>query len=128
MKRQNIELVLGFLDAVRTRDMEAAAGFLDPEIVWQGVVPDLVCRSAHEALGIFLERRDEPIEIERLELIGTERGAVFAFHRPEVWEIGGVEIRGAMYHAVAVDEGRITRIADYAERAEALAAAGLKDD
>jgi hypothetical protein len=128
MKRQNMEVVLGFLDAVRRRDREAAVDFLHPEIVWQGVVPDLVCRSADEVLGIFLGRRDEPIEIDRLELIGTERGAVFAFHRPEVWEVAGVEIRGGMYHAVEVDGGRITRIVDHAERAEALAAAGLNDD
>jgi hypothetical protein len=33
-----------------------------------------------------------------------------------------------MYHAAEVAEGRITRINDYAERAAALAAAGLGDD
>lgn len=128
MKRKNIEVVLGFLDAVRRRDREAAADFLDPEIVWRGVVPDLVCRSPDEVLGIFLGQRDEEIEIDRLELIGTHRGAVFAVHRPEVWDVAGVEIRGAMYHAVEIDDGRITGIADYADCGEALAAAGLGDD
>ena len=128
MKRQNIEVVLGFLDAIRRRDREAAGDFLDPEIVWTGVVPDLVCRSPGEVLDIFVERRDEQIEVDRLELIGAERGAVFAFHRPEIWEVAGVEIRGAMYHAVEIENGRITRINDYAEPAEALAAAGVGDD
>jgi ketosteroid isomerase-like protein len=128
MKRQNIEVVLGFLDAIRRRDRVAAGDFLDPEIVWRGVVPDLVCRSPGEVLDIFLGRRDEQIEVDRLELIGAERGAVFAFHRPEIWEVAGVEIRGAMYHAVEVEDGRITRINDYAEPAEALAAAGVGDD
>lgn len=99
MKRQNIEVVLGFLDAIRRRDGQAAAAFLDPDIVWQGVIPDLVCRHLGEVLGVFLGRRDEPIEVDRLELIGAQRGAVFAFHRPEVWEVAGVEIRGAIYHA-----------------------------
>ena len=128
MKRQNIEVVLGFLDAIRRRDREAAGDFLDPEIVWRGVVPDLVCRSPGEVLDIFLGRRDEQIEVDRLELIGAEQGAVFAFHRPEIWEVAGVEIRGAMYHAVEIEDGRITRINDYAEPAEALAAAGVGDD
>lgn len=127
MKRRNVEVVLGFLDAIRRRDRAAAADFLHPGVVWQGVAPDLVCRSAEEVLGIFLQRRDEPIEVDRLELIGTDQGAVFAFHRPEVWEVAGVEIRGAMYHAVEVDDGRITRIVDHAQRAEALAAAGVED-
>ena len=128
MKRQNIEVVLGFLDAIRRRDGEAAAQFLDPAIVWQGVVPDLVCRTPREVLGVFLGQRDEQIEIDRFELIGALRGAVFAFHQPKAWEVAGVEIRGAMYHAVEIDDGRITRIADYADRTEALAAAGLGDD
>jgi ketosteroid isomerase-like protein len=128
MKRQNIEVVLGFLDAIRRRDREAAGDFLDPEIVWRGVVPDLVCRSPGEVLDIFLGRRDEQIEVDRLELIGAEQGAVFAFHRPEIWEVAGVEIRGAMYHAVEIEDGRITRINDYAEPAEALAVAGVEDD
>ena len=43
MKRQNIELTRGSLDAVRRRDRAAARGFLDPGIVWQGIVPDLIC-------------------------------------------------------------------------------------
>ena len=128
MKRHNIEVVLGFLDAIRRRDREAAANFLHPEIVWQGVVPDLVCRSAGEVLDTFLGRRDEQIEIDRLELIGAKRGAVFAFYRPEIWEVAGVEIRGAMYHALEIDDGRITRIGDHADRSEALVAARLEGD
>jgi ketosteroid isomerase-like protein len=128
MKRQNIEVVLGFLDAIRRRDRDAAADFLHPETVWQGVVPDLVCRSSGEVLDIFFGRRDGQIEVERLELIGAEGGAIFAVHRPEIWEVAGVEIRGAMYHAVDIEYGRITRINDYVERADALAAVGIGDD
>lgn len=128
MKRRNIEIVLGFLDAIRRRDREAAADFLHPEIVWRGVVPDLVCRSPREVLDVFFGARDGRIEVDRLELIGAERGAVFAVHRPEVWEVADVEIRGAMYHALEVEDGRITRINDYPERAQALAAVGLRDD
>jgi hypothetical protein len=128
VKRQNIEVVLGFLDAIRRRDSGAAAEFLDPGIVWQGVAPDVVCCSPEVVLGIFLGRRDDQIEVDRVELIGAQRGAVFAVHQPEVWEVAGVEIRGAMYHAVEIDNGKITRIADHADRAEALAAAGLGED
>lgn len=127
MKRQNIEVVLGFLDAIRRRDRQAAAEFLHPQTLWQGVVADLECRSSGEVLDIFFGRRDGHIEVECLELIGAERAAVFAVHRPEVWEVAGIEIRGAMYHAVEIEDGRIIRMTDYAERAEALAAVGLRD-
>jgi ketosteroid isomerase-like protein len=127
MKRQNIEVVLGFLDSIRRRDGEAAREFLHPQIVWRGVAPNLICRGPDDVVGVFLGRRADPIEIDRLELIGAERGAVFAVHRPETWEIAGVEIDGAMYHATEIDVGKITRIADYADRSEALAVVGFED-
>jgi ketosteroid isomerase-like protein len=127
MKRRNIEVVLGFLDAIRRRDAEAARAFLDPQIVWTGVAPHLVCRSSDEVLGIFFRRSRDPIEIDRLELLGANQGAVFAVHRPESWEVAGVAISGAMFHAVEIEDGKITMIADYADRAEALGAVGLKE-
>jgi hypothetical protein len=45
MKRQNIETVLGFLDAIRRGDREAAGGFLDPAIVWRGWSPSSNARA-----------------------------------------------------------------------------------
>jgi hypothetical protein len=70
-------------------------------------------------------RRDDQIEIDRLELIGAERGAILAFHRRDTWKVADIEIRRAMYHALEIQDDRITKINDYAERAEALAAAGI---
>lgn len=125
MKRHNIELVLGFLDAVRRGDRDAAAACLDRDIVWRGVLPELVCRGPEAVLDIFMRQRgDEEIEVERLELIGTDNGAVLALHRPETWAIAGVEIRGVLYHALTIEKEKIATIDDHAERGEALAAAG----
>jgi hypothetical protein len=122
MKRQKIEVVIGFLDAIRRGDREAAGRFLHPEIFWQGVAPHLACRNDAEVLGIFLRRRGpDGIEIERLDVIGANRGAVFAIHRAEPWEVEGIQIPGVMYHAAQIDEGRITRIADYPNLADAMA-------
>lgn len=75
-------------------------------------------------LDILFGRRDQEIEIDRLELIGAQRGAVFAVHRPETWEIAGVEVRGVIYHAVVIEERRITRIEDHLDRDQALKIAG----
>jgi hypothetical protein len=55
MKRKNIEVVLGFLDAIRRRDRGAAADFLHREITGRGVVPELACRTSGEVLEIFLD-------------------------------------------------------------------------
>jgi ketosteroid isomerase-like protein len=128
VKRQNIEVVLGFLDAIRRRDRDAAAEFLDPEIVWRAVITGLSCRTPGAVIDTFLGPRVRESEVDGLELIGADRGAVFAVHRPGVWDLAGVEIKGAMYHAARIDDGRITAIDDYAERAVALAAVGFAED
>jgi hypothetical protein len=110
--------------AIRRRDRAAAAESLDPDVVWQGLLPDLVCRTPDEVLDVFLSQRDREFEVDRLEVIGTDRGAVFAFHRPEAWDIEGVEVRGAIYHAVSIADARITRLEDHADLQDALPATG----
>lgn len=122
MKRQNIEVVIGFLDAIRRGDREAAGAFLHPDIFWQGVAPHLACHNDSEVLDIFLRRRGEQaIEIERLDVIGGARGAVFAIHRPEAWEVEGIHVAGVMHHAAQIDGGRIRRLSDHLELAQAMA-------
>jgi hypothetical protein len=126
MKRDNIELVIGFLDAIRRRERETAGQSLSSEITWQGVLPDLVCRTPGEVLDVFLDQRDQDIEVDRLELLATENGALLAFHRPESWEIAGIQIEGVVYHTLVIENGRITTIEDHIDRDHALADLGLE--
>lgn len=64
-------------------------------------------------------------EIDSLELIGSDRHIVLGVHAPELGEVDDVEIGGEIYNVFTIEDGRITRIADYLGREEALAAAGL---
>jgi ketosteroid isomerase-like protein len=41
MKRHNTEFLWGWFDALRRRDTESMAAGLAPDVVWQGVRPDL---------------------------------------------------------------------------------------
>jgi hypothetical protein len=43
MKRHNIEFLWGWFDALRRRDTGSMAAGLAPDVVWQGVRPELVC-------------------------------------------------------------------------------------
>jgi hypothetical protein len=67
-------------------------------------------------------QRDDAREVDALELIGAERHAILHARGAGVLEI---ELDDGIYNVFAIDEGRITRIDDYAERRRALAAAGL---
>jgi hypothetical protein len=50
---------------------------------------------------------------------------VLGVRRAELREIAGTPLHGEIYNVFAVADGTITRIADYSERDDALAAAGL---
>ncbi len=125
MKRRNIELILGWLDALRRRDLKAVVAALDPDIVWQGLREDLICRGQNEVAETYVRQRDEDREIDSLELIGGRRHVVLGVRIPDPSDIAGIQVRGEIYNVFAVSCDKIIRIEDYLHRSEALAAAGL---
>ena len=122
MKRDNIEFMVGWLDALRRDDREALLATLDPGIVWQGLKEEWVCTGPDEVISVFTMQRDAARELDALELIGAEGHAILHARGAGVLEI---ELDDGIYNVFAIEEGSITRIDDYAERRRALAAAGL---
>src|SRR3954468_4470233 len=121
MKRDNIEFLIGWLDALRRDDREAR----DPGIVWQGLKEEWVCHGPEELVDVFSRQRDaarevDAREVDALELIGADRHVILHALGTGVLEI---ELDDGIYNVLALDAGRITRIDDYAERERALAAA-----
>ena len=119
MKRHNIELIWGWLDALRRRDKEAMAAALDPDIVWQGVQSDLVCHGREEVVDAFMTAYDANQEIDSLELVGGETHIVFGVHSPDL-EIADLDIGDEIYNVFTIEGNRITHIEDHLEREAAL--------
>ena len=122
MKRDNIEFMVGWLDALRRDDREALLATLDPGIVWQGLKEEWVCHGPDEVISVFTMQRAAARELDALELIGAEGHAILHARGAGVLEI---ELDDGIYNVFAIEEQSITRIDDYAERRRALAAAGL---
>ena len=131
-----LEVVFGWLDAMRRRDLEAAAIWFDPQVTWRGLGDDSICRNREEVLEMLEDPvtpclEDVPPEDEAgirgapaMELIAGETGAVLGAKVPGLDEVGGVSLRGQLFNVFRVREGRIVEVVDYATRAEALQAAG----
>ena len=122
MKRDNIEFLIGWLDALRCDDRYALRAALDPGVVWQGLKEDWVCHGPEEVVDAFSRQRDAAREVDALELIGADRHVILHALGASVLEI---ELDDGIYNVFAIDGGRITRIDDYAERPGAFAAADL---
>jgi ribosomal protein S18 acetylase RimI-like enzyme len=124
VKRHNIEFLWGWFDALRRRDTTSMAAALDPDVVWQGVRPDLVCHGPAEVIAAFLTASDANQEIDALELLGGETHIVLGAHAPYL-AIADVDTGGEIYNVFTIDGDKITRIEDYLQRDEAFRAADI---
>jgi hypothetical protein len=122
MKRDNIEFLIGWLDALRRDDRDYLAATLSPGIVWQGIKEEWVCHGSAEVVEVFARQRDAAREVDAVELIGAEQHAILHAHGGGVLEL---ELADGIYNVFAIESGAITRIDDFTERPDAYAAAGL---
>ena len=125
MKRHNIEFLWGWLDALRRRDTSSVAAALAPDVIWQGVRPDLICHGPDQVVAAFVAAYDANQEIDSLEVIAGEERIVLGARSPDL-AIDQVETWGEIYNVFTIEAGTIKRIDDYLERGAALAAAGIE--
>jgi ketosteroid isomerase-like protein len=138
MHANAIEAVVGWMDAMRRGDLDAAAEWFHPEVTWTGVPAGAVCRNRDDVLDMLRDsltpcaddpQSYEPEEglrgAEAVELIAPSAGTVVLGAKvPGLTEVGGDDLEGQLFNVFRVREGRIVAVADYALRDDALQAAG----
>jgi ketosteroid isomerase-like protein len=123
MTQANLEVVFDHLNARRSRDLALLTSQLDPDVVHQGVLPELLCNNRDEVLANV--RRGfarEDFGVDRLELIAAGDRVVVGLAGPRFDEVPW--LKGQLYVVYTLRDGRIVRMDDYLSRAEAIAAAG----
>ena len=127
MTRSNIEVVFEHLNARRTRDLAKLELQLDPDVVHQGVLPELVCHNRDEVLANVQRGFDrDDFGVERLELIDAGDHVVIGLAGPRFREVPWAPLNGQIYVVYTLRGGRIVRMHDYLTRAEAMTAAGAE--
>ena len=138
MHANAIEAVVGWMDAMRRGDLDAAAEWFHPEVTWTGVPAGAVCRNRDDVLDMLRDslmpcaddpQSYEPEEglrgAEAVELIAPSAGTVVLGAKvPGLTEVGGEDLEGQLFNVFRVRDGRIVAVADYALRDDALQAAG----
>jgi len=119
-----METVFDHFHARRRRNLDAIAAGLDPDVVHQGVRPELVCNGR----GAVLERIEASFEtvdtgVERLELNAAGESVIVGIAGPRFREIPFLD--GEIFMVFTVRDGRILRIDDYRTRPEAYGAVNL---
>jgi len=125
--QENLETVMiDFLGALRRGDFEAAAGLVDPDVRWQGLREEWVCRGREELIDTFRWALEQRREVDALEFIRGGEQVVLGARGPNVGPIE--EPLGQIFNVFTLRDGRILRIDDYRSRREALEAAGVAED
>jgi limonene-1,2-epoxide hydrolase len=119
-----LDVVVGWLDAMRRGDLEEVERWLDPEVIWRSVRDAAVCRNRDEVLEMLQGSLEGRLGADAVELVAGDGAAVLGAKVPSLAEIDGVDVRGQLFNVFRVGCGRIMAVEDYVHRAEALAAAG----
>jgi limonene-1,2-epoxide hydrolase len=121
-----LDVVVGWLDAMRRSDFEEVERWFDPEVIWRDVHDAAVCRNREEVLEMLQGSLEGRLGADAVEVVAGDGAAVLGAKVPSLGEIAGVDVRGQLFNVFRVGCGRIMAVEDYAHRAEALAAAGAK--
>ena len=121
----NLELIFDHLNARRSRDIARLESQLDPRVVHQGILPELVCNNRQEVLENVQRgfSRDD-FGVDRLELIDAGERVLVGLAGPRFREVPWAPLNGQIYVVYTIREGRIVRMEDFLTRAQAVAAAG----
>jgi len=127
--RDNLEVVVAWLDAMRRADLAAVEAVLESTVVWRGLPASAVCHDRDEVLDMLRadELREGLRSIWALELVAGESAVVLGVRSPALDPIGDVAPPRQLFNVFAIRGGRIAAIQDYATRADALRAAGAEE-
>ena len=134
MSEENVEVgepVRRLWAALSKRDWDAFSAELDPEVEYTPVEEQVVYRGP-EAATQYAERWLEAWEtflgeVEEVESAPAEDLAFIALRFQGRGKGSGVEIDDRLFWVYELRGGRLYRISEYSDRAEALEAAGLSE-
>jgi limonene-1,2-epoxide hydrolase len=121
-----LDVVVGWLDAMRRGDADDVERWLDPNVTWRSVRDTAVCRNRDEVLDMLENSLEGRLGADAVELIAAEGAVVMGAKVPGLSEIGGTDVRGQLFNVFRVGCGRVMAVEDYARREEALQAAGAQ--
>ena len=129
MSQENVEIVQRCVETFET-DEGAWLQILDPELEWYPIEDGHIRRVGHEAaLGVrrrWLESWDGyQVDIEEVKDGGE--GVVVGLHLSGTGKGSGLEVDLRLHMHFKLRDGKVAYVYEYADRAEALKAAGLSE-
>jgi ketosteroid isomerase-like protein len=132
MSQENVERLRSWVEAFNRRDFDTIAKLDHPAIEWRTSAedPDASTHRGGEAVQRYLDGYIESfpnLQIEVTECFAASDNRVVAVNHFVGQSATGVPMDWLLTTVSTVKEGRFTRVEEYFDRSEALAAVGLSD-
>ncbi len=128
-RNDNLEVVLaGWVDAQRRNDLDTMKRHLHPDVLWQGLRPDLVCRNRDQVLDNVRARGGQRPDVQGIELYAEGDQVLFGARSPDFVEVAGEPLNGEVNQVFTIAEGLIVRMDQYPDRDAALEAMRVRHE
>ena len=127
MSRENVEIVGRIIDAY-DRDPEEAYSYLDPGVIWNPAEEER--SQGIDAVRSYMERWTaewEDYAHEAEELLDAGDSVVVTVHFSGRGKTSGIEADARLFEVWTLRDGKVVRMDEYTQRAEALEAVELRD-
>ena len=122
----NLAAVLAaWSDLSRTGNAEALEAILDPGVIWQGLLPEQVCRGREEVLHIIAANRPIPPRLTRMEAQESGDRVVVSVQGPDFPDNEVLRAEAPRSLVLTFHDGLVTRMESAATREAALQLAGI---
>jgi ketosteroid isomerase-like protein len=126
MSQRNLEIVRKLFADLEATDLAGALSLFHPDVEWsptEGSYRGVEGVGAHwiEWMEPWDEHRIEPVEL----IEAGDDGVIATIHLTARGEHSGMEIDQHFFQVYTVQEGKITRMVEFVDRASALESAGL---
>ena len=121
----SIALLLDWIDALRSADLDRIRTLLDPQVTWHGLTDELACDGREEVIGAIEAQLPMCMSADALELVVAPDHLVLGTRNPSLPDPPGVSLGDQIYNVYKLAQGRIREIRDFAARKDAFRAAGV---
>lgn len=121
----SIALLLDWIDALRSADLDRIRTLLDPQVTWRGLTDELACDGREAVISAIEGQLPMCMGAEALELAVAPDHLILGTRNQSLPDPPGVSLAGQIYNVYELAQGRIREIRDFAARKDAFRAAGL---
>ena len=124
--RQDLDVVLDWITALRKGDLERVTDLLHPDVTWQGLTHDLVLAGRADVVDAIGDQLPLDFHVDALEIISGPRQVVVGTRSDHLPAPPDMELNGQIYNVFECRDGRLCSIKDFSTRERAVRSAGVQ--